>query len=84
MNLVKKLTPELLDFWVDNRLNVLFEGRHGVGKTAMVKETFTRKGLKWRYYSAATMDPWCDFVGVPRPVKDASGQDVLDFVLPRD
>ena len=55
-----------LDFWVKNNQNVLFIGRHGVGKTAIVKETFERHGLKWKYFSASTMDPWVDFVGVPR------------------
>jgi hypothetical protein len=55
-----------LDFWVKDNLNVLFVGRHGVGKTAIVKETFEANGLNWRYFSASTMDPWVDFVGVPR------------------
>ena len=55
-----------LDFWVKNNQNVLFIGRHGVGKTAIVKETFERHGLNWKYFSASTMDPWVDFVGVPR------------------
>ena len=44
----------------------MFIGRHGVGKTAMVKESFDRHKLKWQYFSASTMDPWCDFIGVPR------------------
>jgi len=55
-----------LDFWVKHNKNVLFIGKHGVGKTAMVKDTFDRHGLKWRYFSASTMDPWVDFIGVPR------------------
>jgi len=55
-----------LDFWVRNNKNVLFVGKHGVGKTAMVKDTFERHNLRWRYFSASTMDPWCDFIGVPR------------------
>lgn len=55
-----------LDFWVKNDLNVLFIGKHGVGKTAMVKQAFDRCNLNWRYFSASTMDPWVDFVGVPK------------------
>ena len=55
-----------LDFWVKHNKNVLFIGKHGVGKTAMVKDTFDRHGLNWRYFSASTMDPWVDFIGVPR------------------
>lgn len=59
-----------LDFWIQNNKNVLFVGKHGVGKTAMVKEAFDRHGLNWRYFSASTMDPWVDFVGVPREKTD--------------
>jgi len=55
-----------LDFWVKSASNVLFIGKHGVGKTAMVKDTFERNGLKYKYFSASTMDPWVDFIGVPR------------------
>ena len=55
-----------LDFWIQNNSNVLFIGKHGVGKTAMVKDAFDRNGLNFRYFSASTMDPWVDFVGVPR------------------
>ena len=55
-----------LDFWVANNYNILFIGKHGVGKTAIVKETFDRHQLKWRYFSASTMDPWVDFVGIPK------------------
>ena len=55
-----------LDHWITNNFNVCFIGRHGVGKTAMVKAAFDRHGLRWRYFSASTMDPWTDFVGVPK------------------
>lgn len=55
-----------LDHWINNNFNVCFIGRHGVGKTAMVKSAFDRHGLRWRYFSASTMDPWTDFVGVPK------------------
>lgn len=59
-----------LDFWVKHNKNVLFIGKHGVGKTAMVKDAFDRHGLNWRYFSASTMDPWVDFIGVPREKTD--------------
>lgn len=55
-----------LDHWITNNFNVCFIGRHGVGKTAMVKAAFDKHGLRWRYFSASTMDPWTDFVGVPK------------------
>lgn len=59
-----------LDFWVKHNKNVLFVGKHGVGKTSMVKQTFDRHKLKWQYFSASTMDPWVDFVGVPKEKTD--------------
>lgn len=80
-----KITPALLDFWATHGFNVIFEGRRGVGKTALVRECFTRLGLKWKYFSSATMDPWCDFVGIPRPVRrPGSDIEVLEYVRPPD
>lgn len=71
-----------LDFWIENDLNVLFEGRHGVGKTAVVTQAFERHNLNWRYFSAATMDPWVDFVGVPEKVEDGD-EKYIDLIRPR-
>lgn len=80
---VGKITDHDLDFWIEKGYNAMFVGRHGVGKTHRIQEAFERNNLKWRYFSAATMDPWTDFVGVP---KERSEGDLtfLDFVLPRD
>jgi hypothetical protein len=73
-----------LDFWIQNHYNVLFVGRHGVGKTATIKEAFERAGLKWKYFSAATMDPWVDFIGVPKEMSTPEGLSYLDLVRPFD
>lgn len=59
-----------LDYLVKNNKNVLFIGKHGVGKTGIIEELFNRHKLNWRYYSASTMDPWVDFVGVPKEKTD--------------
>lgn len=76
-----------LTFWANKKYNVLFEGAHGTGKTASVKEIFTRiygkVGVDWLYFSAATMDAWVDFVGVPREVVDEDGTRYLDLIRPR-
>lgn len=62
-------------------LNVLIAGHAGIGKTAVITEIFD--GLKWKYFSAPTMDPWVDLVGVPRAVTDEKrGGMVLDLVRP--
>lgn len=62
-------------------LNVLIAGHAGIGKTAVINEVF--EGLKWKYFSAPTMDPWVDLVGVPRAVSDEKrGGQVLELVRP--
>ena len=71
-----------LDFWIQNGYNVILRGRHGVGKTACIKEAFERNGLKWMYFSAATMDPWVDFIGVPKE-KEENGVSYLELVRPK-
>ena len=61
---------EKLDFWLEHEQNVLFVGKHGVGKTAMIKSCFERHDLvlgeTFLYFSASTLDPWVDLVGVPK------------------
>jgi septin family protein len=61
-----------MEFWIRNNYNVLFIGKHGVGKTAMITQSFDNAKLRWRYFSASTMDPWVDFIGVP---KEQKGED---------
>lgn len=77
------ITQAKLDFWIKNNLNVLFIGKHGVGKTSIITSAFTEHNLKWMYFSASTMDPWVDFIGVPREQKDINGNVYLDLVRPK-
>ena len=78
-----KISDHDLDFWIEKGYNAMFVGRHGVGKTFRIQEAFRRNGLKWRYFSAATMDPWTDFIGVPKE-KTENNLTYLDFILPKD
>lgn len=73
-----------LDFWIQNNYNVLFIGKAGVGKTSIVKAAFERAGLNWKYFSASTMDPWVDLVGVPREKTDENGNTYLDLLRPKE
>ncbi len=75
---------EKLNFWLKNNLNVLFEGKHGIGKTTIVVDTFKRHGLKFAYLSAATLDPWVDFIGIPKEVSDDQGNRYLELIRPKD
>lgn len=80
----KKLTvnDQLLDQMIGVGFNVMFHGKHGVGKTHMVLDAFQRNGLNFMYFSASTMDPWIDFIGVPREQEDADGM-FLELVRPK-
>ncbi len=75
---------QILKHAVDNSFNVLMKGTHGIGKTALVKAAFEAAGLKWKYYSASTMDPWVDFIGVPKEKIDENGMAYLDLIRPHD
>lgn len=64
--------------------NVLMIGLHGIGKTAITKKVFTDLyGTRWRYFSAPTLDPWVDFVGVPETVTNPDGKRWLELIRPR-
>ncbi len=76
-------TESDLEFWIKNKYNVLFVGGHGIGKTTIVKQAFAKANLKNRYFSASTMDPWVDFIGVPKEQFDENGA-FLDLVKPKD
>lgn len=76
------ISESKLNFWVENKYNVLFRGKHGVGKTHLITQTFDRHGLRWLYFSAATMDPWVDFIGVPKE-KQEGDLTYLDLIRPK-
>lgn len=97
------INEKKLDFWLQNNLNVLVTGEHGVGKTAIIEETFQRNGLNmfdidtfdleenqdqmyYLYFSASTMDPFVDLIGVPRErtkdMKDGTKFTYLDLLRP--
>lgn len=77
------ISEQNLDFWIKNGYNVLFKGKHGVGKTSIILEAFKKHNLSWQYFSAATMDPWVDFVGVPKERTTNDGKSYLDLVRPK-
>jgi hypothetical protein len=70
-----------LNFYFDKNKNVLLEGKHGTGKTTLVTEIFNKNCKKWLYFSGSTLDPWVDFIGIPKE-KKKNGETVLSFVLP--
>ena len=80
------LNIEILKLYAREGENVLLQGRHGVGKTAIIKEvfnsTFGEQNVKWRYFSAPTMDPWVDFVGIPKNYTRDDGTEVFKIIPP--
>lgn len=78
------LNEKILSLYAKNGINVLLSGRHGVGKTEIIKAIFNEvygEG-NWIYFSASTMDPWVDFIGVPKAVTDKDGTQVLELIRP--
>jgi hypothetical protein len=74
-----------LKFYLRADQNVLLEGRAGTGKTTIISEVFNEEFGEgnWLYLSGSTLDPFVDFVGVPKEEKDSEGNVYLEFVLPK-
>jgi len=77
------ISNQKLKFWAENEYNVIFSGKHGVGKTSIIENLFNEMyGKDWLSFSAATMDPWVDFIGVPKEKTDENGNTFLTLVRP--
>lgn len=50
-----------------NKTNVLLRGERGVGKTQMILDISKNLNLTLKYFSASTLDPFADLVGIPVP-----------------
>lgn len=75
-----------LRFYYDSKLNVLLTGKQGIGKTEIIKRVFSEKcgeiNSSWLYFSGATMDPFVDFIGVPKEKKVKGKDSYLEFIRP--
>lgn len=72
-----------MQFWINNDYNVLFVGHAGVGKTTIILDAWKSANLNYKYFSASTMDPWVDFIGIPKEKEDEKGS-YLELVKPKD
>lgn len=65
-NDIPSLIPQA-DTYLDNGFNLLLIGLHGTGKTQTILDLAASRGMKMKYYSCSTLDPYTDLVGVPVP-----------------
>lgn len=71
-------------FYAEKQYNVLLEGRHGVGKTSLIREVFNKMGWRSHILNASTIDPYMDFIGVPtRQIDESSAVQYLEMILPK-
>jgi len=73
------------DLWLQHKLNVLFRGKRGIGKSEKVINKWNEYYGKdnWLYFSASTMDPWVDLIGAPKEAFDAeTGKSFLKLIRP--
>lgn len=75
-----------LKIYAADGINVLLSGKHGVGKTAIIKEVFNEQfgehDVSWKYFSASTLDPLVDFIGIPKDYQNSDGDTVFRIVPP--
>jgi hypothetical protein len=81
------LTVDKLRFWYDKKWNVLLKGHAGCGKTSLILQAWEKCGLtkdEYLYFSASTMDPFVDLIGVPKEKVDSNGKSYLDLIRPKN
>ena len=76
MSLEKKLLT-----YAEHNLNVMLIGSHGIGKSTVVKAVAEKLGMRFKYYSSSTLDPFAELIGIPVPDKDRG---TVDFFRPHD
>lgn len=80
------LNTDSLKVYAQEGLNLILTGKHGVGKTAVIKkvfnETFGEINKSWKYFSASTLDPWVDFIGIPKDYQNGDGDTVFKIIPP--
>lgn len=78
------INHKILETYIDNGFNILIQGKHGVGKTAVLNKACENLGLRLKYYSASSLDPYTDLVGIPKFSKDENGKDIITSVRPQE
>lgn len=58
--------------YLRNDMNILLTGRHGSGKTSILKQACELEKLRVKFFNAATMDPYLELIGIPNPNTDTN------------
>lgn len=66
------LSVNTLKSYIGGGFNVIISGIHGVGKTAKLQAACSELGVSMKYYSASTLDPFTDLIGIPVPDKETN------------
>lgn len=78
------INHKILETYIENGFNILLQGKHGVGKTALLNQACEGLGLNLKYYSASSLDPYTDLVGIPKFVVNDDGQEVIKSIRPQE
>lgn len=78
------INSKILETYIDNGFNILMQGKHGVGKTAVLTEACNNLGLGMKYYSASSLDPYTDLVGIPEFIDTEDGGRAIRSVRPQE
>ncbi len=81
----EEIVPNLIpraELYINNHMNVLLIGPHGTGKTESLQTLVKEMGIKMKYFSCSTLDPYTDLVGVPVPTMNEDG--TQNLVMVRD
>jgi hypothetical protein len=79
-----ELTQKKLDIWIKFGFNVMLVGEKGCGKSSRIIEAFNRNNLNWVYFSGATLDPWTDVIGIPKPKQLENGESIIEYIRPQN
>lgn len=77
------LTEHFLKETLRNNKNLILFGKHGTSKSTQIMNVLNSEcSDNWAYFSASTLDPWTDLIGVPKPKIDENGNEILTFIRP--
>lgn len=50
--------------------------------SSIILNSFKKHNLRYKYFSASTLDPWVDMIGIPKEKMDVNGNSYLELIRP--